>query len=147
MRQNKIKIKIKKLITEAVIPSFAHAGDACMDLTAISKNVVEESGFGYIEYGFGLSFEIPPNHVMLIFPRSSISNTGLLLSNSVPVIDQTYRGEVKARFKWVKGTKEYSIGDRVAQFMVIPRPVMEIEEVEELSETSRGEGGWGSSGS
>ena len=147
MRQNKIKIKIKKLVTEAVIPSFAHAGDACMDLTAISKNFVEESGFGYIEYGFGLSFEIPPNHAMLIFPRSSISNTGLLLSNAVGVVDETYRGEVKARFKWVKGAKEYSIGDRIAQFMVIPRPIVEIEEVEELSNSERGQGGFGSSGS
>jgi len=146
MKNNSIKIKVKKLDTHAVIPSFAHPGDACMDLTATSKNVVEESGFGYIEYGFGLSFELPPNHVMLLFPRSSISNTGLLLSNAVGVIDKTYRGEVKARFKWIKGTKEYSIGDRVAQFMVIPRPFMEVEEVEELSKTERGEGGFGSSG-
>jgi len=145
-RSNKIKIKIKKLDPQAVIPSFAHPGDACMDLTAISKKIVEEAGFGYVEYGFGLSFEIPPQHVMLVFPRSSISNTGLLLSNAVGVIDETYRGAVSARFKWIKGSKDYNVGDRVAQFMVIPRPFMEIEEVEELSETSRGEGGWGSSG-
>lgn len=146
MKQNKIKIKIKKLVPEAVIPSFAHTGDACMDLTAVSKKIVEEAGFGYVEYGFGLSFELPPNHVMLVFPRSSISNTGLLLSNAVGVVDESYRGEVKVRFKWVKGSKDYSVGDRVAQFIVIPRPFMEIEEVDELSETSRGEGGFGSSG-
>lgn len=146
MKKNSIKIKIKKLNPSAVIPTYSNPGDACMDLTAVSKNVVEESGFGYTEYGFGLSFELPPNHVMLVFPRSSISNTGLLLSNAVGVVDESYRGEVKVRFKWVKGSKDYSVGDRVAQFIVIPRPFMEIEEVDELSETSRGEGGFGSSG-
>ncbi len=146
MRGNKVSVKIKKLDEKAVIPSYAHIGDACMDLTAISKKVVEESGFGFVEYGFGLSFEIPPNYVMLIFPRSSISNTGLLLSNAVGVIDSGYRGPVSARFKWVKGTKDYNVGDRVAQFMVIPIPVMEVLEVDELSETERGQGGFGSSG-
>jgi dUTP pyrophosphatase len=141
-----MNIKIKKTDSRAVLPTYAHDGDACMDLTAISKNVVEEDGYGYIEYGYGLSFEIPPDSVMLVFPRSSISNTGLLTANAVGVIDETFRGEVKTRFKWVKGSKQYEVGDRTAQFIVIPRPKIEIEEVEELSETSRGDGGHGSTG-
>jgi dUTP pyrophosphatase len=141
-----IKVKIKRLSSDSVIPTYAQDGDACMDLTAISKTVVEEDGYGYIEYGYGLSFEIPSNHVMLIFPRSSISNTGLIASNSVGVIDETYRGEVRTRFKWVKGSKQCEVGDRVAQFMVIPRPKIETEVVDELSDTERGEGGFGSTG-
>jgi dUTP pyrophosphatase len=141
-----LKVKIKKLNPNAVIPSYAKPGDACMDLTAISETIVEEGGYGYIEYGTGLAFEIPENHVMLIYPRSSISNQGLILSNSVGVVDSDYRGEVKFRFKWIKGSNKYNVGDRVGQFMIIPRPIMELEEVEELSETERGQGGFGSSG-
>ena len=141
-----LKVKIKKLSPNAVIPSYAKPGDACMDLTAISETIVEEGGYGYIEYGTGLAFEIPENHVMLIYPRSSISNQGLILSNSVGVVDSDYRGEVKFRFKWIKGSNKYNVGDRVGQFMIIPRPIMELEEVEELSETERGQGGFGSSG-
>lgn len=141
---NNIKIKIKKLDLQAVTPFYAKPGDACMDLTAISRTVVEEGGYGYIEYGTGLSFEVPENHVMLIYPRSSISNQGLLLANSVGVVDSGYRGEVKFRFKWIKGATMYNVGDRVGQFMIIPRPIIEIEEADELSETIRGDEGFGS---
>lgn len=139
-----LKVKIKKLDPKAIIPSYAKPGDACMDLTAISEVIVEEGGYGYVEYGTGLSFEVPENYVMLIYPRSSVSNQGLLLSNSVGVVDSGYRGEVKFRFKWIKGTNKYNVGDRVGQFMIIPRPIMDLEEVEELSETERGSGGFGS---
>ena len=142
-----LKVKIKKLDPRAVTPFFSKPGDACMDLTAISETMVEEGGYGYVEYGTGLAFEVPENYVMLIYPRSSVSNQGLILSNSVGVVDSGYRGEVKFRFKWVKGTNKYNVGDRVGQFMIIPRPIMELEEVEELSETRRGSGGFGSSGS
>ena len=54
---------------------------------------------GYIEYGTSLAFEIPKNHVGLLFPRSSISKIKMILTNSVGVIDSSYRGEVKLRFK------------------------------------------------
>ena len=139
-----MNIKIKKLVEEAVIPSYAHPGDACMDLTAVSKKIVDEGTYGYIEYGFGLAVEIPENHVMFIFPRSSVSNTGLILSNAVGVLDSGYRGEVKARFKWIPSTSQYEIGDRVAQFIVMERDPMVMEVVDALTETVRGEGGFGS---
>lgn len=142
----KVKIKVKKLVPEAVLPSYAKDGDSCMDVTAISENIVEESGFGFIEYGTGLSFETPKDHTMLIFPRSSISTQGLILSNCVGVLDETYRGELKLRFKYIRGSNKYSVGDRVGQIIVLPRPIMEIEEVDSLSETDRGEGGFGSTG-
>jgi len=139
-----MNIKIKKLVEEAVIPFYAKPGDACMDLTAVSKKIVNENTHGYIEYGFGLAFEIPENSVMLIFPRSSISDTGLILSNAVGVLDSGYRGEVKARFKWIPSTSQYEIGDRVAQFIVMERDPMVMEVVDNLTETVRGEGGFGS---
>lgn len=80
-------INIKKLDPNAVIPQFAKTGDAGLDLTAISKLVVNGTEYGYIEYGTGLAIKLPPNSVGLLFPRSSISNTGMILANSVGVID------------------------------------------------------------
>lgn len=143
-----MNIKVKKLVKEAVLPKYAKDGDAAVDLTAISKSEVldNEGGFGYIQYGTGLAFEIPKGFVGLIFPRSSISNTGLILSNSVGVIDSGYRGEVGARFKYIPKTKDYNIGDRIAQMIIMPIPDVQFEEVEELSDSERGEGGFGHTG-
>lgn len=141
-----MQVKIKKLNDVAVIPSYSKPGDAGMDLTAISKEVVDKGEYGYISYDFGLSLEIPEGYVGLIFPRSSCSNTGAILSNSVGVIDSSYRGSISARFKQIKGTKEYEVGDRVAQLIIVPYPQITFEEVEELDETERGTGGYGSTG-
>lgn len=145
-----MKIKIKKLHKDAVIPSYAKDGDAGMDLTAISANGSPEHG--YVEFGTGLSIEIPKGYVGLIFPRSSISKRSAMLANSVGVIDSGYRGEITLRFKidtatlFAKGCiyKPYMKGDRVGQLIIMPYPHIEFEEVDELSETERGEGGFGS---
>jgi dUTP pyrophosphatase len=84
---NMIEVNVKKLVENAVIPTYAQDGDAGMDLTATSINVVETPDFGYIEYGTGLAFEIPKGFVGLLYPRSSVSKTGLILANSVGVVD------------------------------------------------------------
>jgi len=142
-----MKLKVKKLVESAVIPSRAKQDDAGYDLTAISKNEINQKEFGYIEYGFGLALEIEPGYVGLIFPRSSISRTDLILSNAVGVVDPGYRGEVTARFKWVPRTKTYEIGDRIAQLIIIKTEELEIEVTDNLSDSDRGSGGYGSSGS
>ncbi len=91
-----MKVKIKKLHPNAVIPSYAHATDAGMDLTATSR-VFDEKGC--LVYGTGLAFEIPEGYVGLLFPRSSNAKKDLLLSNAVGVLDAGYRGEVTFKFK------------------------------------------------
>ncbi len=141
-----LKLKIKKLSDSAVIPSYAKPCDAAMDLTATSKEY--NSFTKQVIYGTSLAFEIPENHVGLIFPRSSICKQPLSLSNSVGVIDSSYRGEVKFIFNEINTRPGdfYKVGDRIGQLMIIPYPTVEIEEVTELSETVRGIGGWGSSG-
>ena len=141
-----MKVKIKKLVKEAVIPTYAKDGDAGMDLTAVSKEEVNGKDYQYISYGTGLSFEIPKGFVGLVFPRSSISKTELVMANSVGVIDSGYRGEVSVRFKDLAPNSIYQVGDRIAQLIIIPYPEVEFEEVEELTETERGTGGYGSSG-
>ena len=156
-----MKLQIKKLVPEAVIPQYAKMGDACFDLTAVSKVVKDK----YIEYGTGLAVAIPEGHVGLVFPRSSVTNMDLILKNSVGVIDSSYRGEIKFRFNTIqqdmwklvsddeylsfhtrKTADIYEVGDRVGQMLILPIPYVTFEEVEELSETERGRLGFGSTG-
>lgn len=143
-----MRIKIKKLYSEAVIPEYAHDTDACFDLTSVYQQYDQD---GNIIYGTGLAMEIPEGHVGLIFPRSSISKKNVMLTNSVGVIDCGYTGEITFKFKPVKANQydsinTYQIGDRIGQMMIIPYPKIEFEEVDELSKTERGDGGYGSTG-
>lgn len=141
-----MQVKIKKLNESAVIPSYAKNGDAGLDLTATSLEVIDTGDYGYINYGTGLAIEIPTGYVGLIYPRSSISKTGHILANSVGVIDSGYRGEIQVRFKTIPDTTIYKVGDKIAQLIIKPYPEIQFEEVEELSDTDRGEGGFGSTG-
>jgi dUTP pyrophosphatase len=140
-----MQVKIKKLNQYAVIPKYAKDGDAGLDLVATSK--LSNTSF-QVSYGTGLAMEIPKGFVGLVFPRSSIRNTELQLSNSVGVIDSGYRGELQATFNKTRGfgSIAYDIGDKIAQIIIIPYPPIEFEEVEELNNTERGEGGFGSTG-
>ena len=144
-KTNQVIVKVKKLHPNAVIPKYAYSEDAAVDLVAISKEWDEEKQ--KIVFGFGLAFEIPNGHFGLLLPRSSNCKTDLLLSNSLGIVYQNYRGEIKAFFTpGHRPTKNYEVGDRVCQLLVLPYPTMVLEEVEELSKTKRGEGGFGSSG-
>ena len=143
-----MKVKIKKVHSNAVIPSYAKSGDAGLDLVATT--IISET-LGSITYGLGIALEIPEGFVGLVFPRSSIRKTNLQLSNSVGVIDSGYRGELQATFNKIQGIdnverENYKVGDRVCQIMIIPHPTIELNEVNELSNTERGEGGFGSTG-
>jgi len=140
-----MKVRIKKLNENAVIPTYAKDGDAGMDLVA--TRIISNTTFD-VSYGTDLAMEIPNGFVGLVFPRSSIRKYELTLSNSVGVIDSGYRGELQATFRKHKGVASttYAVGDRVAQIMIIPYPPIEFDEVAELSDTERGDGGFGSTG-
>ncbi len=139
-----MKLKVKRLHPGAIIPKYAKPGDAGLDLTITS---IKDESFE-VTYGFGIALEIPSGHVGLLFPRSSIKNTELLLSNCVGVIDSGYRGEVMAVFRKLGGvpSKKYYAGDKAVQLIIIPIPKVDVEVVDELSETERGTGGFGSTG-
>ena len=140
-----MQVRIKKLHPDAVIPKYAKAGDAGLDLTAISKEWDEEKE--KIVFGTGLAIEIPEGYVGLIFPRSSICKTNIALSNSVGVIDSGYRGEIKFFFSpGPRPKKNYEVGDRIGQIVIIPYPSIELVESDTLSDSERGTGGFGSSG-
>ncbi len=158
-----MQVKFKKLSKNAVIPSYSNVGDAGMDLVATTKTRNEQ--FGFIEYGTDIAVEIPEGYVGLIFPRSSISKTYHSLSNSVGVIDSSYRGPISFRFfangphvfkslyksgiinlEFELKNSLYEIGDRIGQLIIMPYPKIEPIEVDELTETARGSGGFGSTG-
>lgn len=151
-----LEIKIKKLVENAVIPSYSKYGDAGMDLTATERSFDK---YGNLMYNTGLAMEIPNGYVGLIFPRSSVSKLNLDLANAVGVIDAGYRGEIILKFKptpqyvsngvgvvYADKLSAYEVGDRVAQIIIMPRPEVGFMEVDELSDSERGLDGFGSTG-
>jgi len=138
-------VKVKKLDPNAVIPSYSKLGDAGMDLTITRE--IENTSFS-VSYGFGIAMEIPKGFVGLVFPRSSVRNQDLILSNCVGVIDSGYRGELQSTFKKTNGLDsiKYKVGERGAQIIILPYPTIYMTEVPELSDTERGTGGFGSTG-
>ena len=137
-----MKVNIKKLHKDAVVPQYAKPGDAGLDLTAVDIF----ADLGYLTYKTGLAVQIPDGHVGLLFPRSSIYKTGQMLSNCVGVIDSGYRGEIMMKFTPSPYGNDYQIGDRIGQLMILPYPQVKFEEVESLDSSERGEGGYGSTG-
>lgn len=140
-----VMVKVKKLDPNAVVPSYSKVGDAGMDLTITRE--IENTSFS-VSYGFGIAMEIPNGYVGLVFPRSSVRNQELILSNCVGVIDSGYRGELQATFKKTNGldSLKYKVGERGAQIIILPYPQVFMTEVPELSNSERGEGGFGSTG-
>lgn len=143
-----MKVKIKKLCDNAVMPTKAHATDAGFDLYCTSKEVDWDKR--QIICHTGLAFEIPVGYVGLLFPRGSVSNKPLIMSDSIGVINAGCREEVTAKFNITdmrqSGMNHYQVGNKVAQIIIIPYPEIEFEEADELSETDRGTGGYGSTG-
>ena len=149
-----LEVKIKKLHKDAVIPKYETTGSVGMDLTATSKEYDE---YGNVVFGTGIAIQIPDGYYADLRPRSSISKYDLVLANSIGTIDSDYRGELILKFKptlrkstWNNGVyetdevKEYEIGDRIAQIVILPYPQISFLEVEELSNTDRGTCGFGS---
>ena len=147
-----MEVKIKKLVEEAVIPSYAKPGDAGLDLTAVSYDYKKDIDCHV--YGTGIAVEIPEGYVGLVYPRSSNRKTDAYMTNHVGVIDSGYRGEIMVSFKLrdykVKEFPHlfnpYEVGDKIAQLIIVPYPKIEFKVVDELSTTERGENGHGSTG-
>lgn len=123
-----MEVKIK-LVEGAILPTYAKPGDAGMDLTALSVRYNEDND--YIEYDSGISVEIPEGYVGLVFPRSSISNYDLMLTNAVGVIDSGFRSTIKARFK-IATTYEQEFVDQATleqgQFKMAVFPIDVVQE-------------------
>ena len=118
--------------------------DACaFDCWARAYEPIPE--FRQIRYWLGFAVEVPEGFAALLLPRSSIINTSMRMANGVGLIDRDFRGEVSAVFDVIgDGNLLYGVGERVAQMIIVPAPLFQLEQVDELSATDRGEGGYGS---
>ena len=152
MEQEVLKVRFKKLVEDAVIPTYKTVGAAGMDITAIRTEAIDYGN--QLKAYTGIAVEIPKGYVGLLFPRSSVVTTNNRLGNCVGVIDSDYRGEITFVFDNVDVNGDlisdydynYQAKDRVGQLVILPFPKVELEEVEELSESERGAGGYGHTG-
>ena len=148
--KNKLKLKVKRLIPNATIPTYATDGSACFDIYSTGTAEVNHSQV----FSTGLAFEIPKGYVMLVFSRSGHGfNKDVRLANCVGVIDSDYRGELKVKLtndnpnKMFAATRlDVKTGDRIAQAMLLQYDKVEFEEVDDLTDTTRGVGGFGHTG-
>lgn len=146
-----MQVKIKKLHPDAVIPQYATSGSACFDLTAVGSAAHPADPVAIV-FDTGLAFEIPQDHVMLVFSRSGHGfRSAMRLSNCVGVVDADYRGSVKVSLRGdATGAfpkTQPPLGERIAQAMILPVQQVSFLEVDELGTTERGTGGLGSTGS
>jgi dUTP pyrophosphatase len=155
----KVRIKIKKLDPNAVIPAFNKPGDGAQDVVAVSCKY--NAKYDRFEYGLGFATEIPEGCRGRIVPRSSNTKTDVYLPNSVGLIDAGYRGEWMVFYKlrdsfetlFPTGDRDlnllemenemapYKVGDRIAQVYLEEVIEPEWEEVDELSDSERGADG------
>lgn len=141
-----MKIKVKKLKEDAVIPHYAHEGDAGMDVYSVADEMIEPGEIKLIPTG--LSFELPRGIEMQVRPKSGLAiKHGITLTNSPGTLDSGYRGELKVILQ-NEGKRQYKVkkGEKVAQIVLARYEEVEFEESDELMETSRGAGGFGSTG-
>ena len=128
------------------MPSYAHDGDAGADIRASLAEPMTIEPHTWKAVPTGLFANIPYGYEIQIRPRSGLSlKTNLRIANAPGTIDAEYRGEVGVIVENTGNlTATISKGDKIAQMVVMPVPMIKWEEVDELSQTSRGEGGYGS---
>ena len=144
-----MKINIKKLCENAIVPTYGSQYSAGADLyAAIDSPVSINPGETYL-VKTGIAMEIPTGYVGLVFARSGLaSKRGLAPANKVGVIDSDYRGEIMVALHNHSNTMQtIEAGERIAQISFVPFYAAEFDVCDELSETVRGAGGFGSTGS
>lgn len=139
-----MKLKVKKLLPHARLPSKAYSGDLGFDLYAAEDCQVPAAG--QIAVSTGIAVDMPEGWGGMLKDRSSMALKRIYLSAGV--IDNGYRGEIKAVLR-NESSEPYIIkaGDKVAQMVPLPVTDWDVQAVSELEETHRNSGGFGSSGS
>lgn len=139
-----MKLKIKRLHPDAVIPSYAYLDDCGADLVVVEGGTLAPGEAK--DFPIGLAVEAPLGYWFLIHGRSStLRKRGLYINPGI--IDNGYRGPL---YVYARNDNSHTVvvepGDRLAQMILLPYVQPVIEVVEELGETARGEGGFGSTG-
>jgi len=141
-------VEFKKLTDTAIIPSYGSAGAAGLDLSADVKQPIVLHPGDRALVPTGIAVKLPASSVGLVCPRSGLAlNHGITVLNGPGVIDEDYRGELKAMLINL-GDEPFTVtyGMRVAQLVITPYARAKWRVVESLDETERGEGGFGSTG-
>ena len=147
MSNGNVVVRMRRLSDDVVLPSYAHDGDAGMDLRSTETVTLRPMERRLV--ATGLAIAIPDGYAGLVLPRSGMAlKRGLTVANTPGLIDAHYRGEIKVIAINLDQTEPVTIeaGDRIAQIVIQRIPEVQILEVDELDETDRGEGGFGSSG-
>lgn len=143
--REKITVQIEKLNPNAIIPTYAHPTDAGADVSAVEITVVPAGKTVLVHTGLKLA--IPKGYEVQVRPRSGLSlKTGLRVANAPGTIDSSYRGELGIIITNTS-SESYTIaaGDKIAQILIAPTPMMDFVETTISDTTDRGEGGFGSS--
>ncbi|WP_165252303.1 dUTP diphosphatase [Adlercreutzia sp. ZJ304] len=145
MKQLDIRIKLLRNNIEA--PTYAHIGDAGLDLRSAIDVVLQPFERAIVPCGFSIA--IPEGYAGLVLPRSGLATKhGITVPNSPGLIDSGYRGEMMVSLQNLDANAAYTIdvGMRIAQLVIIETPNVNLIHVDELEDTERGFGGFGSSG-
>ena len=127
----------------AILPTRAHAYDAGLDLYAMKGNTIGD--FDSCVFDTGVHVEIPEGYVGFIKSKS-----GLMVKYDITTdgtIDAHYTGSIKVKlFNHCDAQYDVNAGDKIAQLVIVPCLLPELEVVDRLEETDRGDGGFGSTG-
>ena len=139
-------VKFRKIDPAAILPSYAHPGDAGMDVRSVEELVVEPGGRKLVRTW--LVMMLPPGYEAQVRPRSGLAlKNGVTVLNTPGTIDEGYRGEVGVILANL-GAEPFRVekGAKIAQIVIAPCTRAEIVETAEIDETARGTGGFGSTG-
>lgn len=140
-------LAVRRLRPDAVLPVRQHPDDAGLDLCAVEP--VRIGPGERAKVATGLAVAIPVGFAGVVTPRSGLAaRHGLTLVNTPGIVDAGYRGELQVLLLNTdrEATFEAAAGERIAQLLIVPVALPEVEEVEDLDETVRGAGGFGSTG-
>ena len=143
-----MKVNVKKLNDNAIIPTYGSEFAAGADLYACTDDTVTIAPGETKLIKTGIALELPIGYAAFIYARSGLaSKRGLAPANKVGVVDCDYRGEVMVALHNHSNTEQaIEKGERIAQMVIAPYITAEFNVVDELSDTARGAGGFGSTG-
>ena len=142
------KIRVKKLRSGAILPTYGSEESAGADLYACLDEPLTVEPGQTVWVPTGLAMELPAGYAGLVYARSGMAcKRGLAPANKVGVIDSDYRGEITVVLhNHGSETQSLSSGDRIAQLLITPVITPGFELTDDLSQTRRGKGGFGSTG-
>ena len=143
-----IDINIKKLDERAVIPEYATAFSAGVDLHAVLNEPVIIKPLERKLIKTGLAIALPEGYEAQVRPRSGLAlKKGITVLNTPGTIDSDYRGEIGVILINLS-SEDFVVnhGERIAQMVIARHETARFNQSEELSNTVRGSGGFGSTG-